>query len=328
MFKRLPDNFATSCLRGSGQVFFQENAATGGCFLLAIFYASYAGGQWSTSIGALIGLGVATLTAYAIDRRDNAIGAGMYGFNGILVGVAVPTFLVAGPVMWFYVVVGAAVSTVVMDAMTNVVSKNWGVAASTGPFVLTTWMLMLAAYSFANVGIGGMGPSRIAHEIAVAAPGIEPGEAVAIVFRNVAQVFLLGSAVSGVLIVIGLMISSIPAAVAAICGSIIALAGALWFGADPASIKAGLYGFSPVLTAIAVAVVFIKSSAKVVLFALLATIFTVIAQGAMDALMSPFGIPTFTAPYVLVMWLFTLPKQALVPHPHSPDARSKLSAGS
>ncbi len=31
MFKRLPDNFATRCLRGSGQVLFEANAATGGC---------------------------------------------------------------------------------------------------------------------------------------------------------------------------------------------------------------------------------------------------------------------------------------------------------
>ena len=38
----------------------------------------------------------------------------------------------------------------------------------------------------------------------------------------------------------------------------------------------------------------------------------------MDAALAPFGIPTFTAPFVFATWLFLLPKADLQPHPHAP----------
>ncbi|MCL6263192.1 urea transporter [Craterilacuibacter sp. RT1T] len=323
---RLPEHFVTHCLRGAGQVFFMENALSGVCFLLAIAYASFDTGNWSTTLGALLGLAVATGTAYLIDSHDSAIAKGMYGFNGILVGVAVPTFLVAGPVMWVYLILGAAVSTVVMDAFSNVVSKNWGVAASTGPFVLTTWLLMLGAYAFSNLPIAAMGPPKLPLALANSAfMGLSLLDTLVVVCRNIAQVFLLGNAVSGVLIVIGLLLESIPAAIAAVMGSLVALFCAMLFGADAGAVKAGLYGFSPVLTAIAVGVIFMQTGPKVLLFALLATVFTVIVQGALDTLLAPVGIPTFTAPYVLAMWLFTLPKAQLQPHPHAPSPDAKIS---
>ena len=156
-----PSQFLRSYLRGAGQVFFMENAITGLFFLAAIFWAGYVEGQPSTAWGGAVGLLVATLTALMIDSDDTAIGQGLFGFNGVLVGVAVPTFLADHPLMWLYLVIGAAASSVVLEAFNNVVTKLWGVAASTGPFVLTTWILVLAAYSFSTVPIAAMGPPKL-----------------------------------------------------------------------------------------------------------------------------------------------------------------------
>ena len=71
----------------------------------------------------------------------------------------------------------------------------------------------------------------------------------------------------------------------------------------------GLLGFSPVLTAIALGTVFYRPSARVVLYTLVGTVFTVIVQGAMNVALTPFAIPTLTAPFVLASWLFLLPRQ-------------------
>jgi urea transporter len=38
----------------------------------------------------------------------------------------------------------------------------------------------------------------------------------------------------------------------------------------------------------------------------------------MDAAVAPIGIPSFTAAFVFVTWLFLLPKAQLKPHPHRP----------
>ena len=200
-----PSQFLRSYLRGAGQVFFMENAITGLFFLAAIFWAGYVEGQPSTAWGGAVGLLVATLTALMIDSDDTAIGQGLFGFNGVLVGVAVPTFLADHPLMWLYLVIGAAASTVVLEAFNNVVTKLWGVAASTGPFVLTTWILMLAAYSFSTVPIAGMGPPKLPMPNLDQAPLILGGmDILLVLLKNISQVFLLDNPVSGILIVIGI----------------------------------------------------------------------------------------------------------------------------
>jgi urea transporter len=135
-------------LRGIGQVMFQDNPLTGALFLIAIAWGSYAAGVPQVAIAGVVAVIVATLTAQWLRVDDASLNAGLYGFNAVLVGLALATFLAPGPLLWVYVILGAAVSVVVMLATTNVV-KPWG-GALTFPFVLTTWLLLLATYGFSG----------------------------------------------------------------------------------------------------------------------------------------------------------------------------------
>src|SRR3546814_2292929 len=90
-----------------------------------------------------------------------------------------------------------------------------------------------------------------------------PVELLEIFLRNIAQVFLLGSAISGAIILMGIFIASVRAGIAACLGSIIAIVAAIVLRADPASVYQGLYGFSAVLTAMAVGVVFLTPGWRV-----------------------------------------------------------------
>ena len=306
-------------LRGAAQVIFQNNPLTGLLFIIGISWGAYAGNNIAVAIGAVAGLVVSTVTAMLLNSDATSLRQGLFGFNGILVGAAVPTFLAAGPLMWVLLIIGAAVSTVAMLAVSNVM-RTWAVPALTFPFVLTTWFLLLAAYSFGHLPIASMSPPALPQAVGAAASSITVSADVLVHawLKGPAQVFLLDNAVSGAIIVVGLLISSVRSAVAALLGSAVALLFAIVFGARIGSIDAGLYAFSPVLTAVALGSVFYKPSWRVALFALLGTIFTVIVQGALDAALAPAGIPTLTAPFVLVTWLFLLPKANLQPHPHEP----------
>ena len=51
----------------------------------------------------------------------------------------------------------------------------------------------------------------------------------------------------------------------------------------------------------------LRPGPRVVAYTLLATVLSVIVQGTMMAALTPFGIPTLTAAFVLVTWLFLLP---------------------
>jgi len=251
----------------------------------------------------------ATLAAQwlRVDAADLA--AGLYGYNAYLVGLAFGTFLAVSPLWWGYVVLGGAVSVVATRGTANVF-KTWGVAALTAPFVLTAWLFMLATYAFAAIEGGGlpMAAEVVPLDPAAANP-LAFGDFVQGVLKSIAQVFLKASIVAALLLLAGLAVNSIAAAAFAVGGAIVAVATAHALGAESDLITGGLMGFSPVLTAVALGAVFYKPGFRVALYALVATVFTVIVQGALNVAVTPFGIPTLTAPFVLASWFFLLPRQ-------------------
>jgi urea transporter len=298
--------FVDRNLRGIGQVMFQNNPLSGLLFFIAIGWGSFAGGVPQVAIGGLVAVVAGTLTAQWLRVDEAELNAGLHGFNAYLVGLALPTFMTSGPLLWVYVVLGGAVSVVVMLAIANVF-KTWSVAALTAPFVLTSWLLLLATNAFSGLDGSALPPSNAIVPIdPSAANPLHIGDFLQGTFTSITQVFLKGHGPAALLLLAGLAVSSIAAAVFAVLGAVVAVVTAHALGAESDLITAGLLGFSPVLTAIALGAVFYRPSPRVVAYTLLATVMSVIVQGTMMAALAPFGIPTLTASFVLVTWLFLL----------------------
>jgi urea transporter len=310
--------FIDSLLRGASQVMLQDNPLTGLLFLAGITWGAVDAGTTEVAVGALVALVVSTATAMLLGADEASVRAGLYGFNGVLVGVAVPSFLDVDARVWAYLVIGAAVSTVVMMAVANVF-KTWDVPALTFPFVLTTWFLALASHSFANVRAGSLPLPSLADGVSAGAADVEVTLSVFVetLFRSVSQVFLLDNVAVGVVFVAALAVSSRWSALCAVLASAVAFGAALVLGATGSEVTAGLFGFSAVLTGIALGSVFYRPGLRVFAYAALAVVFTVIVTGALDAALSPVGVPTFTAPFVFVTWLFLIPKEKFVPIGHT-----------
>ena len=119
-------------LRGIGQVMFQDNPLTGALFLAAIAWGSYAAGVPQVALCGVLAIVVATLTAQWLRVDQASLRAGLFGYNGVLVGLALATFIAPGPLLYAYVVLGAAVSVVATLGTANAV-KPFGVAALTVP---------------------------------------------------------------------------------------------------------------------------------------------------------------------------------------------------
>ncbi len=297
-------------LRGIGQVMFQDNPLTGALFLAAIGWGSYAADVPQVAIGGGVAVVVATLTAQWLRADRAALRAGLYGYNAVLVGLALPTFLAPDPLIWMYVVLGAAVSVVAMLGTANAL-KPWGVSALTFPFVLITWLLLLATYGFSGLS-GSELPAAdaAAPYVPIATGKLAFGAFLQGVLQSISQVFLKGSAVSALLLLAGLAVNSLAAAGFALGGALLAVITAHLLGAESELITAGLLGFSPVLTAIALGTVFHRPGWRVAAYAALGTVFTVVAQAALDVALAPLAIPALTGPFVLVSWIFLLPKQS------------------
>jgi urea transporter len=298
-------------LRGVGQVMFQDNPLSGLLFLAAVAWGAVAADAIEVLVGGALALLSGTLMAMWLRADARSLAAGLYGYNAVLVGLALPTFLAPSPLLWCYVVLGGAVSVVCMLGTVNV-TRAWSVSALTFPFVLTSWLLLLATYGFAGLeGTALPFANQVEPIDASAASLLDPAGFAAGVLHSVSQVFLKGDGVSALLFLAGLAASSLSAAAFGLGGAVLAVLSAHALGAESELISAGLMGFSPVLTAIALGTVFYAPAPRVAAYAVLGTVFTVIVQAALNVLLAPFGIPTLTAPFVLATWLFMLPRQHL-----------------
>ena len=138
--------------------------------------------------------------------RRRFVRIGLYGFNGILVGAALPTFLDGGVMLWVYIVIGAAVSTVAIMAIANVF-KTWGVPALTFPFILTTGSSSSrhssSCRSRRRTSARASFPQH--HRRRVRLMPTSPFSFLwDTLFRNVSQIFLINNIVTGIIFVIAL----------------------------------------------------------------------------------------------------------------------------
>lgn len=302
--------FVDANLRGVGQVMFQNHPLSGLLFLIAIGWGSYAAAAPHIGFAGIVTLVVATATAYALRADVADLHAGLFGFNGYLVGLAMATFMHPATAMWVYVVLGGAASTVAMLAIANVF-KTWSTPALTAPFVLVAWLLLLATHVFGGATGALPASAQIVPLDAAAADPLRFGAFLQGTFLSISQVFLKASGAAALLLIAGLAVSSLRSAAWAVAGAAIAVLTAHALGAESDLVTGGLMGFSPVLTAVALGAIFLPAGLRGSAYAVLGTVFTVLVQGAMNAVVTPFAIPTLTAPFVLVTWLFLLARPKL-----------------
>ncbi|MCD8386381.1 MAG: urea transporter [Bacteroidales bacterium] len=294
-------------LRGSGQVMFQCSAWTGLFFLLGIFWGSYECHLPQVAWGAVVGLVFSTLAGFLLKQNVADGDQGLWGFNGILVGCAFPTFLANTWLMWISLALFAMFTTWVRQGFNNVMAP-WKVNSLTFPFVFMTWIFLLCSRIFEAIDPVGMS-HPVAVDVAATAFGVDTGFGHLVIYwlKGVSQVFLINSWVTGIFFLVGLALCNKWAAFWAAAASAISLALALLFKATPTDVANGLFGFSPVLTGIAVGMTFYSVHYKTAIWAVLAIVATFFMQAAMDVFFEPWGMPTLTGPFCVTTWLFLLP---------------------
>ncbi|HET7060561.1 MAG TPA: urea transporter [Nitrosospira sp.] len=285
-------------LRGVGQVFFCGNAVTGLIFLIALYI-----GGLSAGLAATVGVISSTATAYVLGFSDDDIDAGLYGFNGTLVGPCLFLFLEHSPQLWLYVVLASILSSVVLAALMRILAP-YNVPASTSPFVLTCWMFLVAVYAFDNFARGPVLPPPAIPSAVTGAGSVPTDLWFTALTKGVSEVMFADSVVVGILFLAGIAVVSFRGALMAACGAAVGMVAAMLLGANLNAIEMGLYGFNPVLTMMAIGWVFLKPTGKSAALAFLAGILTVICQAGLANFLTPIGLPTLTFPFVLTMWMF------------------------
>jgi urea transporter len=260
-----PD-WATALLNGFSQVLLLRNPLCGLCCLLAILLTApnLVGGAL---LGALAGLLTAQRRGY--DRADRQ--AGLYCYNGVLIGILISAVLPWSAIMPPLILAAGGLSSII----THQWRKRGGklLIAYTAPFVLLGWGALLIAE-----------PST--------AVFAEPDPLYALA-RGVGQIFLLDNPFAGLLIIVGMFIASPYAAMWAVIGS--AIGGGVALLIDQTQVAwMGLYGFNAALAALA----FSRQSEKPWV-----TLLAIALALLLQALLNLMPISGLTAPFVLACWL-------------------------
>lgn len=129
-------------------------------------------------------------------------------------------------------------------------------------------------------------------------PGESSIKAVKTVFRGIGQVFFQENALTGLLFVAGIALSSPAMAGAAVAGSAVGAATARALRSDRQEISAGIHGFNPALVAMAMLVFFQPGPFSLTMLVVGSVLATVLAVWLRRIV--PF--PTYTLAFILVTW--------------------------
>ena len=298
-------DFVKMLLRGAGQVMFQNNIWTGLLFLCGIFWGAYAEGSGLVAWGALVGLFTSTFTGCILGLPAEDGKSGLWGFNGILVGCAFPTFLGSTVFMWIGLILCSMLSTILRTAFNNIMAA-WKINSLTFPFVFSSWVFFLAARLMHGIPTEGMATPGLINDFSTS---IDLGFGHLIVYwlKGISRVFLIDSWVTGIFFLAALLVNNRWSAMWAAVASALSLFVILIFKGPGADIANGLYGFSAVLTGIALGSTFYKVNPRTAIWTLIGIVITVFVQAGMNSLFEPLGLPTFTGPFCVATWLFLLP---------------------
>jgi urea transporter len=310
--------FIDACLRGVGQVCFMNNPITG----LAILVGMFVAGTW-LGVAGVLGVVVSTLAAVAIGMDRSAIRAGLYGFNGVLVGAGLSLFLQPdwnGLVM-VWIALAAALSTVLHAALAAVFIGSFKVPPFTLAFNFITLIFLIGALNFANGRVGGLvapgNPSRTGDQVSNtirAAPGSASANdlegVLNAIFRGIGQLFFANSVIAGVVMVVGIAVCSRIAAIFAVVGSAVGMLTGLALGANGVAIYNGLWGFNSFDAALAIGGVFFVLTWRSGILAVFCAVFAAMLFGAIVSLFTPWGLPALTLPFCFATLAFALLKGA------------------
>ena len=274
-------------VRGSSQIFFQTNLVAG---LLVV--AAFVVADWRMAVLALLGAIGGMLGGRAVGYQRGDIVTGMQSFCGTLVGAAVFAAL-GGGAWWSYALAfvgGLATGPVtwLVDALfTRTALKRYRLPYTTAPFVIVATVITLATTALAAPAAASDLPD-------------DPLPAFLLsILTNVSQVVLIDNPISGALILAALFVASWRVGLAAVMGSVIGSIVAVALGEPWSEIANGLANYSGVLTAIALAVTFLRSSVASWLYALP----WIAVTAVVTLVMHRAGVVTYTWPYILTTWV-------------------------
>ncbi|KAI4901679.1 hypothetical protein NFI96_029217 [Prochilodus magdalenae] len=289
-------------LRGAAQVMFVNNPLSG----LIIFAGLILQSRW-VALNGFVGTLFATISALILRQNRDAIAAGLYGYNGILVGLLMAVFSNAGDWYWWLLLPNIFMSMacpIVSSALASINSR-WDLPVFTLPFNILVCLHMVAT------GHYNLHFPQVLFQPRTSFPNLTWSELnYTLLFRSipvgVGQVYGCDNAWTGGIFIIALFVSSPITCAHAVIGSAIGMVSGLALAAPFENIYFGLWGYNCVLACIAIGGMFYALTWQAHLLAVACAFFCAYLGSAIANVMATFGLPACTWPFCLSALTFLL----------------------
>ncbi|AOE84442.1 urea transporter [Pseudomonas sp. TCU-HL1] len=278
-------SWASAQLNGFSQIFLQRHPGCGALILLAI-----AVGAPNLLGGALLGGAAAWLTAVRRRYAPEDIEAGLYGYNGVLLGLLLSARFEPSLYLALLILCASGLSSLLLNTLLKAVRRRNWLPAYTSPFVGIGWLLLALGAQLE------LTPSPLA------AVTLQPGliDTPLAIVRGIGQVIFLDQPVAGALVLGALFLVGWRVALWALLGSITALLLALLQGMPMQAVLGGLFSLNGALIALA-----LGKNLRRPWCALTGILLGVALQPGFAAI----GLPAMTAPFILACWLVLAAKR-------------------
>ena len=273
-----PD-WAEALLNGFSQIFLQRHPLCGLLCLLAILSCAPA-----LLGGALLGGVAGLLTAQRRDYPKAERQAGLYSYNGVLLGLLISQHFAWSALIPPLILACGGLSAILTRQWVKRMAHGDDLPAYTAPFVGLSWLLL-----------GTVSPAALT---------ISPPDTLAWLgapLVGLGQIVLLDQPLAGLLIAVGLWLADRRAALWALIGACSGIAMGLMLD-DRAGALLGLHSYNPALAALALSQ--FRRQPWVPLFGILLAI--ILTPGFAGLHLAP-----LTAPFILACWLVRATRRLL-----------------
>jgi len=266
--------------------------------------------SWKLGLWGLLAVVLTNLMAQLFGFDKLTIREGLYGLNSLLVvfGLAM-SYEVNGPFLLIFF------ATCLLTLLFSVAALNYlarlGLPFLSIPFLLGLWTMLLAIRQYSGMELSegsvfflndlfAFGGSDLVHWYeklnALAIP-----EIVGSYFKSLAAIIFQGNILAGVLLALGILISSRIAFSLTLIGYLTGYGFYYFVGADFTQLNYAYIGFNFILTAIAIGGFFFIPNWKTYLLVIVTAPLIAMLIAAFSALFLPFQLPIYSLPFVVMV---------------------------
>ncbi len=245
----------------------------------------------------------------ALGFNKENIKSGLYSFNSLLLGIGFGTFYSFNYAFWLWLLASSLLCVVLSVNLTSFLGK-YSLPTLSVPFVITFWIVLIAANGYAGMGLMQKGSSLV-FELTTTVPShftrfchsfdqLKMPMYMALFFKSVSAVLFQNSVLAGILISIGFFIHSRIGFSLLVIGFITACVINHLTGTYPDGISYYHLGANFMMISCAMGGFFLIPSWRSYLWAIASIPFIFLVLNGISRILVTYSLPVFSMPFCLV----------------------------